>query len=365
MKLTLIIHSLGSGGAERVISIIANYWSARGWQITLLTFVDETKVPFYQLNPQVKYLPLGIAKNSANTLEAISNNWELVQKLRKAIVETNPDVAISFMSITNVTTLLATRGLNIPVIVSQRNDPSQFPKSKIWLRLRNLSYRFADRIVVQTGRAFDYFRPQLEDKMTIIPNPVILQTASDSLSQEARTQTSIVAMGRLESQKGFDILLDAFAQLKDNYPEWNLTILGEGSLRQELVSQRARLGLKDRVHLPGRVKDPAKLLRQADMFVMSSRFEGFPNALCEAMACGLPVISTDCPSGPREIIRDGIDGILVTNQDTSQLRDAMESLMLDASKRQTLGKKALEIADRFNLESIMYKWEKAIASLNK
>ena len=365
MKLTLVIHSLGSGGAERVMSILANYWGAKGWQITLLTFVDETKTPFYQLNSHVKYLPLGIAKNSANSLEAVLNNWESIYKLRTAIVKTNPQAVISFMSITNVITLLATRGLNIPVIVSQRNDPNYFPKSKFWVSSRNLSYQLADQIVVQTARAFDYFRPQLENKMTIIPNPVMLQTAKGSLSQKPRTQTSIIAMGRLESQKGFDILLDAFAQLKDNYSDWNLTILGEGSLRQELTDQIARLGLEDFVYLPGRIKDPAKLLGQADIFVMSSRFEGFPNALCEAMACGLPVISTDCPSGPREIIRDGIDGILVENENPSQLRDAIESLMVDASKRHSLGARALEIADRFSLESIMHQWEQMLSRLTK
>lgn len=167
-------------------------------------------------------------------------------------------------------------------------------------------------------------------------------------------------MGRLSEQKHFDLLLQAFANLKDAHPEWTLTILGEGELRSQLEDLRDRLGLKDRVYLPGVVKNPHDFLRQADFFVMSSLFEGFPNAICEAMACGLPVISTDCPSGPREIIREGIDGILVPTEDVSALTAAIQKLMLDQALRQDLGRNALEITERFSLERIMGMWDEIL-----
>lgn len=363
MKITLIIHSLSSGGAERVMSILANYWAAKGWQITLLTFVDETEIPFYELDSKVNYIPLGIAKTSSNLIMAILNNWQFSQKLRRAIVNSNPNLVISFMTNVNVTTLLATRGLNIPVVVSERTDPNKFPSSKIWISLRSLTYGLANVIVVQTNRALNYFRPQLQSKMAIIANPVIIQAENYNYNLKSSSQSSIIAMGRLETQKGFDLLLEAFAQLKDDYPEWTLTILGEGTLREELESQRERLKLGDRVYFPGRVKNPAEFLKQADIFVMSSRFEGFPNALCEAMACGLPVISTDCPSGPREIIRNHVDGILVANENIAELKEAIESLIVDEYTRQNLGKKALEITDRLSLETVMERWEKVIAEV--
>jgi glycosyltransferase involved in cell wall biosynthesis len=364
-RLTLVIFSLSSDGAERVMSIMANYWAAKGWQITLLTFVDRTKPPFYDLDSRVDYIPLGIAGDSPNPIIAIWNNLKRIRRLRTAIYDSKPDAAISFMSTTNAIALLATRGLKIPVVVSERIDPTKYSIGKIWEQLRKWTYLFADRIVVQTKKTLDYFPSQLQASACIIPNPILEPPKGNNSSEKLLGDRSLIAMGRLEYQKGFDLLLQAFAKLKDPYPEWTLTILGEGALRQELESLCNQLELTDRVHLPGRRKNPYEFLKQAKLFVMSSRFEGFPNALCEAMACGLPVISTDCPSGPAEIIRDGVDGILVPNEDVSALAAAMERLMSDEEERKRLAARAPEVTERFSLEKVMGMWEELIEVIIK
>ncbi|MEH1970545.1 glycosyltransferase family 4 protein [Nostoc sp.] len=362
MKITLVIHSLTYGGAERVMSIMANYWAAKGWQITILTF-DENKIPQFDLDSRVVYTPLGIASKSPNVVIGIWNNLKRIGILRNAIINNNPDAVISFTSKINAIALLATRWLNIPVVVSERSNPVKSSLGGNWKQLRQQTYPFADRIVFQTKRARDYFPSKLHTNSCIIPNMVVLPPIEKQLSDKVLRERSLIAMGRFVPEKGFDLLLQAFAQLKDRYPEWTLTILGDGTLRPELEALGNQLGLSDRVHFPGMVKNNYDFLQQAEIFIMSSRFEGFPNALCEAMACGLPVISTDCPSGPREIIRDGIDGILVPNEDVSALAAAMERLMSDEKERKSLAVRAPEIIERFSVEKIMSIWEKLLAEV--
>lgn len=355
MRLTLIISSLSSGGAERVMSIIANYWAVKEWKITLLTFNHVSKAPFYPLHPCINYIPLNIANQSPNRLVGIWNNLKRIFVLRTAISISKPDAIISFLDTTNVLTLLATRGLKIPVIVSERNEPGKC-QSRMWGKLRHLLYPLANQIVVQTERAKNYFSLQLQSRICVIPNPVLLPK-TNCVSQRLLKSPSLIAVGRLEQQKGFDLLIKAFSKVKDTYAEWTLTILGEGPLRSELEYMLNDLKLNEHVHLIGRVKDPYAYLKQADIFVMSSRFEGFPNALCEAMASGLPVISTDCPYGPREIIRNNVDGILVPNEDLFELATAIARLMSDEQERKNLAKHALEVITRFNVDDIMKDWE--------
>lgn len=347
------------------MSILANYWAAKQWKVTLLTFDNGELPPFYELDAQICHHPLGIAKDSPNAIIGIWSNLKRIRLLRAAICKSKPDVAIGFMDTTNVLTLLATRGLNVPIVVSERTDPAMHSIGRIWEQLRRWTYPSANRIVVQSKGALNYFSPELQTCTCIIPNPVLLPTKGRHKSEKMLVERfsarvagrSLIAMGRLSREKGYDLLLQAFARLKDLYPEWTLTILGEGALRTELESLRESLGLSERVHLPGAIKNPYEILMQADIFVMSSRFEGFPNALCEAMACGLPVISTDCPSGPREIIRHGVDGILVPSEDVDALAAGMERLMSDEEERKRLADRAKEVVERFSLEKVMGLWE--------
>jgi glycosyltransferase involved in cell wall biosynthesis len=169
-----------------------------------------------------------------------------------------------------------------------------------------------------------------------------------------------VGVGRLGVEKGFDLLIRAFAGIAGEHPRWRLTILGEGEERGALVAEIERSGLAGRVDLPGREADAAGVLRRSDLFVLSSRYEGFPNALCEAMACGLPVIAFDCHSGPAEIIRDGVDGVLVPAGNIDALSTAMARLIVDPEGRRRMGARATEVSDRFSVERIGSLWERIL-----
>lgn len=362
MRLTLVIYSLQGGGAERVMTTLANTWAAASWPVTLLTFDDGSMPLFYELDPRVDHIALNIAGRSANKFAAAAENLYRVHRLRRAIRASRPDAVLSFMDKTNVLTVLATRGLGVRVVVSGRSDPKMNDPGPIWSRLRRLVYPYADRVVVQSQGAFNYFSRRVQARAAIIPNPVLAPPANAGTALGPRSRPVILGMGRMVAAKGFDSLLRAFAQVKDAHPEWRLAILGEGPLFGEMKALRDGLGMTERVLMPGRVKNTQAYLNDADLFVMSSRYEGFPNALCEAMAAGVAVISTDCPSGPREIIRDGIDGLLVAPDNTAALASAMDQLMNNELERKRLALRATEVTTRFALPRVVRMWEEALGA---
>jgi GalNAc-alpha-(1->4)-GalNAc-alpha-(1->3)-diNAcBac-PP-undecaprenol alpha-1,4-N-acetyl-D-galactosaminyltransferase len=359
MKVTLIIYALGGGGAERVMSIVANYWASQGWDITLLMIVGPTKPSFYSLDPRIKLKSLGIAENSANIFAAIVNTWRRVRILRREIIASEPDVAISFMNSVNVYNIWACWNLNIPTIVSEHTYPGANDAGRIWQFMMKKFYRYADLVTVLTQNAVPFYPPESGYQTIVMPNPIA--TPAPVVAMERLLPTfSLISVGRLDPRKGFDLLFRAFHQLRDRHPDWQLTILGEGEIRSELEELRSELKLEDCVHLPGAVKNVPEYLHQADLFVMSSRVEGFPMALCEAMACGLATIATDCLSGPRDIIDSGVNGLLVPSEDVNALAVGLDALMSDPEKRQQLAQNAPQVLDRFGLEQVMVLWSKAI-----
>jgi GalNAc-alpha-(1->4)-GalNAc-alpha-(1->3)-diNAcBac-PP-undecaprenol alpha-1,4-N-acetyl-D-galactosaminyltransferase len=355
MKVTLVIYALEGGGAERVMSIVANYWATHGWDVTLIVLADATTPAFYQLAPQIKLQHLGIIGDAPNLVTLLRTGWQRIGILRAAIIASQPDAVISFLNTVNVLTLIACRNSNIPTIVSEHIYPEFSDVNKVWQLLMKWTYRWADRVTLLTQNALPFYPASLGYRSVVIPNPV-LTPEPDTATKPLMPTPSLIAMGRLRPQKGFDLLLAAFAQIRAKYPDWHLTILGEGSMRSELEVLRAELGLGECVHLPGSVKNVNAHLRQADLFVMPSRFEGFPMALCEAMACGLPVLAADCLSGPSEIVRPGIDGILVPVEDVDALAAGLDRLMGDPVWRQQLAQAAPQVLDRFGLERVMAIW---------
>ena len=361
MKLTLVSSSLNVGGAERVLSTMANYWAAIGWQITILTFDDGAEPPFYDLDRRIDLHSLGIISQDGFkfSVPSISYNLRRIQVLKQAIVASQPDLVISFVNTTNIMTLLACRGLKVKTIVSEHVHPTFAQLNKATQLLQQWTYQQADLVTVQTHAALSFF-PTDRYKTFVIPNPVVLPKSTPIQSQLYTDDRHLLAIGKLIPQKGFDLAIKAFAQIAQKYPEWTLTILGEGEMRSELEDLCAELELEDRVFMPGVVKNIDSHLRKADVFILPSRFEGFPVTLCEAMACGVPVIASNCLSGPREIIHEGIDGMLVKPDSVTALTIGLTQLISDPGKRQYFSHHAPKVLDRFGVEPVMATWQRAI-----
>ncbi len=360
MKITLISSSLEVGGAERVMSIIANYWAARDWQITILSFDDGSAPPFYDLDKRIEYRPLGIKNRDSFSWATLNYNLRQIRVLKKAIKASRPDLIVSFVNTTNIKTLLAGWSLRVPTIVCEHVYPAFGGLSKFSQFLQQRLYRRAALITVQTHSSLSFFPPDRGYRTIVMPNPVAVPSSDQVASQLFTDDRHLLAVGKLIPQKGFDIAIKAFAQVCDDRPEWTLTIVGEGEMRGELEDLCAQLGLEDRVYLPGVVQNIDTYLRKADIFVLSSRFEGFPVTLCEAMACGVPVIATDCLSGPREIVHNGRDGLLVVSENVDALAVGLDILMADPVKRQYFSHHAPSVLDRFGVEPVMAMWDGAV-----
>jgi GalNAc-alpha-(1->4)-GalNAc-alpha-(1->3)-diNAcBac-PP-undecaprenol alpha-1,4-N-acetyl-D-galactosaminyltransferase len=360
MRITLVMPTLSCGGAERVGAAMANYWAEQGNEVSLITFDDAQSNPFYDLSAKLCHIKLGLFNESGNLLEGARNNFIRIQSLRSVFKTRKADVIISIIGRSNIRVLFAALGLNIPIIVFEQIDPARDSLNRLWRILRLLAYQRAQQIVVLTQSFVTYFPTYLRKRIQVIPNPIALTSVSSPKHISKPDEFKIIAVGRLELQKGFDYLLHALAELRRSSPNWTLTILGEGSQRQNLELLCAHLNLADHVIFAGTVKDVTVFLKQSDLFVMPSRVEGFPLALCEAMACGVPVVVTDCAPSIREIVRHGIDGIVTPNEDVVELTKAILMLMNNPKHRKQMSDQAPQIITRLSLPIVMKKWDQLL-----
>ena len=357
-SICLVIGSLAeAGGAERTVVTFASEWSDR-WDVVILTLDDGLSGSFYPIDPRVTLQHLGVARSSSGTIDALRNALRAAGVLRRAIQSIKPAVCISFLDTTNVLTLFSTAALRVPVIVSELTMPGIHPLPKIWSLLRRILYRRAAAVVVQTERAAAYFRRL--SNVSVIPNGVPPVTFAASASPIAFEALTLLAVGRLATVKRFDLLIRVFERLSRDLADWRLIILGDGPERERLEQLVVGLGLQSRVELRGRVANPQDYYAGADLFVLTSSYEGFPTALCEAMASALPVVAFDCPAGPAELIRDQVDGLLIENGSEEQLESALRALMTDGSRREAFAARSAEIVTRFNREMQNAAWKNLV-----
>ncbi|MCB0334524.1 MAG: glycosyltransferase family 4 protein, partial [Bdellovibrionales bacterium] len=327
MKIRFICSSLENGGAERSLTLMANYWADQGEEvaITMLYRFAPTS-PYYTLHPQISLTHLPFFERETGVVSSTLHNIKGLAMLRRHLMADRPTVVICFLNWVSVCTLLSTIGLGIPTIISERNNP-RGQRAFLLLRiLRHITYHWCNRLVILSDELKDFHSREVQKKISVIPNMVIPTSPSlvarpDAILPNRRT---LVAMGRLHYQKGFDLLLQAFNSIASKHPDWDLYIVGEGAQRSELESMVSNFGLSHRVYLPGFVDDVTPWLQHADLFVLSSRYEGFPRALAEAMSAGLPVVSYACPSGPRDMIEHYKNGLLVEPLEAESLGTALD-----------------------------------------
>ncbi len=353
MRIGFHIAQLGGGGAERVLVLLANYFSAKGHQVYVVANIkceDE-----YRIDPAVDKRYIEKCTNTETSL--IKRNVNRVKFIRNLCKNEEIDCMVSFMAEPNIRTLIACLGLKTKNIISVRNDPKKEYPGKMLLLARCL-FRLADCAVFQTTDAFKVFKG-LGARGTVIPNPVdeVFYNVEWSVNS-----TRIVTAGRLDKQKNQELLIRAFAEMCNVVPAVTLDIFGTGPLRNNLMRVTEDCGVGGRVVFHGRTGNMPLELSDASIFVMSSDYEGMPNALMEAMAAGVPSISTDCPcGGPADLIDDRVNGILVPVDSVHELSVAMRDLLSDKGLRAKISYKSKESMRCYMTEKICKRWEEAVS----
>jgi glycosyltransferase involved in cell wall biosynthesis len=404
-ELILVSNSLDAGGIERVVSTLANEWSRRGRKVSVITLHDRRR--FYQLDESVHHVVIDRAglNRLADLLRWIASRlrsnrpprfwllsllvnrlYELSYRrlyrtysaivyaaeavlLRRVLSRIESPLIVSFGTPLNIITLKACRGLKRRLIISERNDPKRLSRYKSWDVLARKLYNRADLVTANTRGALDDMSAYVDaERLAFVPNPLVL---TNSLDQNGRHPSSsdslpplILNVGRMVWDKAQEVLLEAFALMGDDLGDWRLAVVGDGRLQNELHSRAVGLGIDDRVDWHGVVSDPYVFYRNATIFALPSRVEGTPNALLEAMSCGLPVIVSDGAPGPLELVQDGETGLVVPVNDAPALAAALTRLARDGGLRDRLGAAARARVSENDLPRAIAAWESAIGLTN-
>lgn len=349
MKCLFVAPGMLFGGAERVMSILANEWGKSNVETTIL--VTETEaISKYSLSDKVTIIGCHEEKERARIPQ-----FTVIKKVRDICKEWKPDVVISFYNDLCALTALGIIGLHIPLIYSERNDPKRTNQRLLDRLYRMIVECMADKIVFQTAGAQRCYSKRVQEKSTVILNPVNTNAfPSHDFSCE---KSEIVSVGRLEAQKNQKLLIDAFELIASDFPEYQLTIYGEGRLRKELEEYIKAKVLQERVFLPGNKNNIQEHIKDASLFVLSSDYEGIPNALIEAMAIGLPCVSTDCsPGGARELIKEEVNGLITPCGDARKLSSAMRMMLNNKVYAKGCGIEALKIRKKTDVKKISEDW---------
>ena len=361
MRVCFVIPTLTAGGAERVVATLANYWSEQGWNVAILVLDAEEHPPAYPIRTDVHFASMGIFDKPESYWRKAIVTIRQVYRLRQAIRAANPQVVISFIDIASLLTGLATLFSKYPIVASERSNPRNSTVNPLLKQINHrFTFRMANGIVVQTNRVKELLSSAVRRKARVIPNPIVVPPRT--LGQK-ELHRRILTIGRLEYEKAHDVLIRAFARIHTVHPTWRLKIVGQGSRACELKDLCEKLGVQSHVEWLAHTENVYEELVCADIFALTSRYEGFPNALGEAMACGLAVVSTDCEFGPRELIEHETNGLLVPVDDVDATAQHLNRLMADGPLRAELGERATRVTTTYAIDKISQYWEQAISDV--
>ncbi|MBN8501920.1 MAG: glycosyltransferase family 4 protein [Sphingomonadales bacterium] len=361
----IMVYSLSRGGAQRATVEMARAWADLGWDITILT-LGEPEADFFVPDPRVRHVRVPLPTQSRSTVASLRNNFKRIAAIRGVLRTLKPQAALGMMSASAI--LLALAGVGLPGrrYGSERTYPPMLPLRPGRELLRQVAYGMLDGVVCQTSAAASWVSKRTWARATpVAPNSISLplprqEPILDPESILAPGDRCLLAVGRFSEEKQFDQLISSFARIVPEAPNWKLVIVGDGPDRGAMQSQVVNAGLCDRVLLPGASGNIADWYSRADLFVMTSRFEGFPNALLEAAAHGVAMVSFDCLAGPSDIIEDHQSGLLVPADDFIRLEAALSQLMHDDDLRGAYAARAREVNIRFGRQRVMGLWNRAL-----
>lgn len=366
MKILILITGMRVGGAERVAATMANTFTRRGHETSLVSM--QNKPNPYPLDDQVRYIECGLSYNEdgggmGKNLSLIRSALKGLPRFKKIIRENRPDAVISFLNNASIFAvcykLLADRRL--PVIVYEQSDPRRYSKGMRAILQR--LFRKSDAVVCQSRDVEKFYRAGGSKKTVVIDNPL----NPECIAQEPSAVRSkrIVAAGRLMKLKNYPLLLDAFEKVHPDFPDYRLEIYGDGPDKELLEQKRDSMACASSVFFMGNVSNVMRNVADASLYVMSSDYEGFPNALVEAMASGIPTVCTDFPSGTaREIIENGVNGLVVPTGDVDAMANAMRTILGDPQKAEAMGRKGFEIRERLDADCVSEQWEALVKEVS-
>lgn len=351
-KIIFVHSSLKRGGAEHAMIRIANWLVERGWEVVIYLSNPGSENKIYKVNTRIRIVSYPNRQNTG-LLRYIKH----ICFLHKTLVIESPEVLISMNSSQALDIWLGSCGIKVKRIACERSNPYISLKGTVWYYVKRIAAEFMDGYIFQTERASMYYSKRIRKRMAIIPN-MIEQNNENSYNVVSRT---ILAVGNLRKVKRYDVLIEAFSSIKNK--DIKLIICGEGKERSKLQQIIQELSLEDRVWLVGSQDNLKPFYQDTCIYILSSEHEGMPNSLMEAMANGLPCISTDCPMGPRELIRNGENGILIEVNSRDQLTDRINQLLSDPDLRLKLSKNAFFINETNNIERIGKMWERYLIEI--